>query len=300
MKITVVGCGNAFSKENFNQCFMLEEEGRTMLIDFGAKIPFALDYHKIDIKKIDDVYISHAHSDHIGGLEELAFLRYDWINRPRNYQEWKSLELNKGIKLPPKLICNEILMKELWDWSLRGGLKSMEGFDAEIDTFYIPMPIAPNKSFDWQGWKVSLIQQIHVMTGSMIMNTFGLFFEKEGHKTVYFTIDSQHCSPKQVEVFYKKADIIFQDCECVGVIPNEKKFIFSTGVHANYGQLAGYTSANSTVLSKDIRKKMILSHYQDFVDKNLDFMGNETDWIEAALEDGFEQGFATLGQVIEI
>jgi ribonuclease BN (tRNA processing enzyme) len=69
MKITVVGCGHAFSKINYNQSFLLEEKGRRMILDFGAKIPLALDNLDIDIDTIDDVYVSHLHGDHIGGLE---------------------------------------------------------------------------------------------------------------------------------------------------------------------------------------------------------------------------------------
>jgi ribonuclease BN (tRNA processing enzyme) len=295
MKILTVGCGNAFSKINFNQSFLLEENGKTLLIDCGSKIISALDYLSIDIKKIDNIYISHAHSDHIGSLEEIAFTRYDWKNKPRNQNEWKS----KSTLVAPNLIANEVLLKELWECSLRGGLKSMEGFDAELETFFNPIPIQPNKHFVFEGWDCKLIQQIHVMTGSMIMNTFGLFLEKQGHSKVYFTTDSQHCSPKQMEVFYKDADIIFQDCETIGVIPNEKKFLFSSGVHANYAQLAGYDSANSVKLPLEIKNKMYLSHYQDFIMENKDFMGNSTDWEEIALSDGF-LGFTKVGDILEV
>ena len=42
----------------------------------------------------------------------------------------------------------------------------------------------------------------------------------------------QHCSPKQVEVFYRKANLIFQDCECVGVDTVKKEYSYGSGVHA--------------------------------------------------------------------
>ena len=292
MVITVVGCGNAFSKRNYNQCFMLEEGGRRMLIDFGAKVPAALDNLKIDINSIDDIYISHLHGDHIGGLEEMAFSRYDWYNKPHHYSD------NRKISAP-RLIANENLLHELWDKSLRGGLESMEGFDATLETFFETKYVKGNEEFDWMGWTVKLIQQIHIMTGSIISNTYGIMFKKEGHKTIYFTTDSQHCSPRQVESFYREADIIFQDCECVGVDMETENVDFMSGVHANYAQLAGYKNANSVNVGDEIRKKMWLSHYQDFVLDNEDYKGFNVDWDEHAELDGFK-GFVYVGQELEV
>lgn len=287
MKITVIGCGNAFSEKNYNQSFLLEESNpdmhtsRKMLIDCGQLTISALRHAGVDLKSITDIYISHAHADHIGALEAMAFLRYDWLNRPHNYKERD---------YAPKLIANAQLLKDLWDKSLRGGLESMEGFVASLATFFCPVPVKDNQAFIWEGWACSLIQQVHIMTGSTIACTFGLLMGKEGHKSVYFTTDSQHCSPRQMEVFYKKADIIFQDCECTP---------FMSGVHANYAQLAGYPEANAVKLSADIKEKMWLSHYQDFVSDKKDFYGKDCDWEKKADEDGFA-GFVTVGQVFEI
>jgi hypothetical protein len=319
MKITAVGVGNAFSAINFNQSFVVEEDGRKMLIDCGMQTPNALAKAGFKAKDIDDIYI--------GGLEYFAFVRYDWGKHPRMWSE--------GC-YAPRLIANCQLLKDLWDKSLRGGLESMEGFVATLETFFIPYPIEPNKSFQWQGWTVDLIQQIHIMSGSIITPSFGIMFSKEGHKSVYFVTDSQHCSPRQMEVYYAKADIIFQDCECTGVNfqfqegdkvykdptgtfrawptvdmeifdlgaqgiePQEWGcFKFGSGVHANYAQLAGYPSANSVRLSKDIKAKMLLSHYQDFVPANKDMFGNNFAWEVQIKKDGFA-GMAHVGDTWEI
>jgi ribonuclease BN (tRNA processing enzyme) len=340
MKVTVIGCGNAFSNYNFNQSFVIEEYGRKMLIDCGMQTPNALALAKIKATEINDIYISHSHADHIGGLEYFAFTRYDWSHRPTKWDDvygYKDAIKNvKVIDYAPRLIANEQLLKDLWNKSLSGGLESMEGFVATIETFFEPVPIAPNKKFDWQGWTVELIQQIHIMSGSYIMPSFGIMFSREGHKSIYFVTDSQHCSPKQMEVFYKKADIIIQDCECSGVnfqfdegnnvykdqkgkyniwpkddmeildlMANGAKpetwecFKFGSGVHANYAQLAGYNSANSIKLPIEIKNKMWLSHYQDFVIDGKDMYGNTVAWEEKAKEDGFA-GFLDVGQVFEL
>jgi ribonuclease BN (tRNA processing enzyme) len=290
MKITVVGCGNAFSNHNFNQSFLLEENGEKFLVDCGGRVPMALAYHGIPLKTIDAIYVSHAHGDHCGGLEEFAFQRYDWMNRPTHFSQGK---------YAPKLYANNILMKELWEHTLSGGLKSMEGFDATLETFFDVRAIEPNQSFEWQGWKFDLIQQIHIMTGTMVMSTFGLFVSKPGSKSVYFTTDCQYFQPKQIRVFYDKADLIFQDCECTGVDTKNKLFKFGSGVHASAAELFGWPSANATVMGAESRKKIWFSHYQDFVMDDVDFFNNPCDWNALAIEEGF-QGFLKIGQVFEV
>jgi len=252
-----------------------------MLIDCGQLTINALKNANIPIKTITDIYISHAHADHIGSLEAFAFMRYDWVNRPRSYKEGA---------YAPRLIANAQLLKDLWDKSLSGGLESMEGFVANLSTFFNPVSIKDNQVFKWEGWTCELVQQVHIITGSTIACTFGLIMSKLDHQTIYFTTDSQHCSPRQMEVFYERADIIIQDCECTE---------FPSGVHANYSQLAGYPEANSVKLSSEIKAKMWLSHYQDFVSEGLDFAGNKCDWKKKAEEDGFA-GFVEVGKVFEI
>jgi len=278
MKILALGTGHAFTHKNFNQSFLLEFNDHRMLIDCGRNIPEALKYHNIDIKTIEDIYISHLHSDHIGGLEYMAFARYDWINKPHKWNQ-----VGAAPHYAPRLIANEELMKELWENSLKGGLSCIEGLNSKLDTFFQLQPLEANASFNWYGWSCRLIQQVHIMTGSVIQSTFGLWMDNAKTK-IYFTTDSQHVSPRQVEVFYKDADIIFQDCEITD---------FISGVHANYKQLAGYPEANSVVLLESIRNKMWLTHYQD------SYFDNKLDWDMKALKDGFK-GFLQNGQIIEV
>jgi len=289
MRITIIGCGNAFSKRNFNQSFVLEQDGKRMLIDCGRLVPEALTNAGLSFKDIDSVYISHQHNDHCGSLENFAFDRYDWMNRPVRWNDFTQLEnIGKMKPYAPKLYAQKELIKSLWKNTLRGGLESMEGFDATIETYFEPKPV--DKSFIWQGWNFELIQQVHIMTGSKISDTFGLIVSKQGHQSIYFTTDSQHCSPKQVRVFYSKADIIIQDCECLP---------FKSGVHANYTELAGYPEANAEVLPLEIKNKMWLSHYQDYVLDDKDFFGKPCDWKTKAKDDGF-RGFLEVGQTFDI
>ena len=69
MKITIVGCGDAWgSGGRFHTCFRLEAPGRTALVDCGAAS--IVGWHRLgfDLNDIDAVFLSHLHGDHFGGL----------------------------------------------------------------------------------------------------------------------------------------------------------------------------------------------------------------------------------------
>lgn len=76
MRLTVIGCGDAFgSGGRFNTCFMVEAGGTTILLDCGASTPVALKARAVDVNAIDGVILSHLHGDHFGAL---PFLLLDW------------------------------------------------------------------------------------------------------------------------------------------------------------------------------------------------------------------------------
>ena len=69
MKLTVIGCGDAFgSGGRFNTCFMIDAAGKRLLLDCGASSLVALKALKIDLNSIDGVMLSHLHGDHFGAL----------------------------------------------------------------------------------------------------------------------------------------------------------------------------------------------------------------------------------------
>lgn len=304
MNVTCLGCGNAFSKLLFNQSFLLEEDGRKLLLDCGSKIPMALHHHGIDLAEIDDIYISHLHGDHIGGLEEFAFGRFDWSMNPKPEKA-----ANFKNCTAPTLICEKSMMKDLWNKSLSGGLENMGGFIADIDTFFLTKPVTLDESFNWMGWECKLTQQTHIVTGTKIMDTYGLILTRKGHKSIYFTTDTQYYSNDQTLALLEQADVIFHDCE---ITP------FVTNVHANYIQLAGYKEAGTKKLPDNIKSKIKLVHYQDFKIENKkmvvmnspydfykapedqkEYVGFvDFDWDSKAKEDGFD-GFIKLGETFE-
>lgn len=71
MRVTVVGCGDAFgSGGRFNTCFLLESQDKKQhaLIDCGASSLVALKRLGIDPDSIGTIVLTHLHGDHFGGL----------------------------------------------------------------------------------------------------------------------------------------------------------------------------------------------------------------------------------------
>jgi ribonuclease BN (tRNA processing enzyme) len=231
-QLTFLGSGSAFYLgdhvgENWQSNVLIQSpSGRRLLIDCGTDIRFSLKEQGLSVTDIDDVFISHLHADHIGGLEWLAF----------------------GCKFSaqgkkPHLWANQQIVKELWWQSLRGGLGSLEGEEASMHSYFNVHAIRENGVFDWEGIRFRLVQVVHIMDGYKISPSYGLLFELGGTR-VFFTADTQF-APSQINQFYRGADLILHDCETAA---------HKSGVHAHYEQLRG--------LPADIKRKMWLYHFQ--------------------------------------
>jgi phosphoribosyl 1,2-cyclic phosphodiesterase len=72
MKITFFGTGSAFNHDYGNNAALLEFSNTNLLLDCGYSVPRYLE-EKIKIGNINNIWVSHMHADHIGGLEEIAF-----------------------------------------------------------------------------------------------------------------------------------------------------------------------------------------------------------------------------------
>ena len=79
MRITIVGCGDAFgSGGRFNTATLVEAEAATCLLDCGATTMTALNARGIDPDRVDLIVLTHLHGDHFGGVPFLL-LDAQWI-----------------------------------------------------------------------------------------------------------------------------------------------------------------------------------------------------------------------------
>lgn len=253
MKLIFLGSGSAFTvgEGNYHSNILIsDEKGSNLLIDCGGDTRHALSDLGLSYRDISHVYISHLHADHTGGLEWLGFT---------NYFDEKCKK--------PQLFINEELAQKLWDNVLSGGMASLQGRQANLDTYFKVNRIKPNESFAFSGIDFHLVQVVHYMDRNILALSFGLFF-KVNHQQIFITTDTQFV-PHLMDPYYQNADLIFHDCQTTPISP---------GVHAQYQELA--------TLLPEIRKKIWLYHFD---------VANKFD----AIADGFA-GFVAKGQVFDL
>lgn len=118
-------------------CFLLQTEGKTILLDAGLGAPFSQLMPKLnDAGVIPDslqlIYITHMHPDHIGGLlkdGEKVFPKAElWINRVEA-EAWSAMDAEKA-QLPQAVLAayaDQLRLFEAGD-TLAGGVSTMAAY----------------------------------------------------------------------------------------------------------------------------------------------------------------------------
>lgn len=236
MTITFLGVGSAFTTTEYYQSNLLisAASGKKMLIDCGSDARLSLAEwslrHEEKCPDIDAVYISHLHSDHIGGLEWLAFNSYFNQNMAR-----------------PKLFLVEDLASKMWDRVLRGGLECIAEKTMGLSDYYEPIVVSPSVAFQWENIRFTPFRTIHVNNAVQPMYSFGLVMRAVEQEEVFIFTTDTILDQNLINLFAAwepRVRFIFQDCETAD---------FRTGVHAHYTELCS--------LPEKLRNKMWLYHY---------------------------------------
>lgn len=239
LSLFFIGAGTAFAKNTFQTNLLIVKGQTHVLVDCGTMCGYAFEnVYNAKMLSVTNLLLTHAHADHIGGVEELAF---------------SSRYINKA-KI--NLIITDKFKKKLWNESLKGGFHYCEDGVLSFDDYFNqfkPAKIAKKPyelyEIDFGGINIKLIRTRHVTTrknsykNSLI--SYGLIIDNR----IFFTGDTQF-QKEQLEWVLKNFPIetVLHDCDVLG---------YSEGVHASYTQLQ--------TLPEEIKKKMYLCHYQKMI-----------------------------------
>ena len=212
IKLIFLGSGSAFTIGNGNfqsNMLLVNDQEEKLLIDCGSDIRLSLYKEGFSHSDITNIFISHLHCDHVGGLEYIGLTTKFDPNCQR-----------------PNLFLSKDIASKIWTNTLSGGMSAVEGDICDINDYFIVHKIDRHNSFSWSGIEFHLIPVIHVNTNFHIWPTYGLFFQINGQK-IWITADTQ-LNFESMQKYYLEADIIFHDCETSR---------YPTPVHARYPQL---------------------------------------------------------------
>jgi ribonuclease BN (tRNA processing enzyme) len=213
MQLLFLGSGSAHTLdgENFQSNMMLiSDNGRRLLIDCGSDVRRSLAKRGLSHLDITDIYISHLHADHIGGLEYIGFqTKFD----PRCRR--------------PRLYLEASLVDPLWNHALRGGMGVITGMETTLETFFDVRVVNAYQPFEWETVRLEPVPAVHVCGKLAIVHSYGLLIENDGQRT-FLTTDTQF-TPSRLNSYYASADLIFHDCEIGPVL---------SGVHPSLEDMA--------------------------------------------------------------
>lgn len=236
LSLFFIGAGSAFSKKYYNTNLLIVKGNDHVLMDCGSLCPFALEtLYNTKIYEIKNLFLTHPHADHIGGVEEFMlaskYIKHEKIN----------------------LAITDEFKKKLWNQSLRGGCQYSEKGKMYFSDYFNqlkPLRIQkkPFEIYEIQMGTINLkiFRTMHITTKKDSIRNSQISYGVLVDNKVLLTGDSQF-RKEQLEFFmenFPEIQGIFHDCDISGYSPN---------VHASYEQL------NS--LEDSIKNKMYLCHY---------------------------------------
>lgn len=248
MRVTALGVHSAFATGTYNEDgfykpkwqsnFLIEfdmkgkvrDDVYRFVLDFGSDIRHSLASKGLKIGDIDGWYCSHPHADHIGGVEGIALstvfnpfwnkAKVAWLKHDEGMDTVND-RLFDGREIPgeckPTIYGHKTVLDEVW-MAASPGLKTLQGVqEVTMDTYFDVQIMKSNVNYKFKDgartWEVDTIMSTHVLAGTTLMPSYGLRFRSSDGKNILFPTDTLWMMPPNMAGFYKRATVIYQDCE---------------------------------------------------------------------------------------
>ena len=258
--MTFLGVGSAFAKRNYQSNALVEAwsdspatqatPDANLLIDFGTTGPLALWQLKdkkgfeylgrggeINYRSIQRIFITHTHSDHVGGLEEMVQIL--------TYHDSTAEAMHR-----PELLATQSILDRLWEHTLRGGLDVRHGRAALLTDYFEVNAVDLGTrlpAFNLLGrYDFFCFATDHLRLASKHdWPSCGLLIQdRHTHQSCYYSGDG--CIDLNAVALIENASIIFHEA------------VLQAATHSVHTSLLQLRS-----LPEQVRKRMYLYHYDD-------------------------------------
>lgn len=233
LNIRFLGTGGAFSRygTNYHNNAVVETAEGLVLLDCGTTAVQSM--YEIGVRPWDvaGAVITHTHSDHAGGLEQLIWERvYTGPSGPG----W----LRTPVYANPEVMghLGDMLRHPLEEFADRGGRSVGNGYQRLVEAHGVLRP------FEVGGVRFTLHRTPHVVGPTVDKPAFGVLVEGGGAQ-FYFSGDTTF--RPELPGLFPDAGVIFHECS---FMPR-----YDGTVHTHYEELL--------TLPDDVRRRMVLMHY---------------------------------------
>lgn len=232
MIIVPLGVGGGLSRKYYQSNFLIDMDGKVLLLDAGTTVRYGLNQVNIEPDTIDIILITHFHHDHVGGLVELLTLCY-----------WRFLN---GQHQPHRPV---LLLRPNQEDEIDGLLSPALNNQGLVWQDYCHLKIIDNDDFRYDEFSLKVIPTDHLHCEGL--PSCGLSITDQDGSNILFSGDIKKLTDSDIlNHLDDKTQAIIQDISFSG-----------NPVHASYQEVLDY-------YPEHFHQKIFGTHYEDETDVN--------------------------------